>query len=93
MKSEEENMTYYQQHVSLAQIQPHKMIINQNNHEALYCETSTLHSSKHGRDQKAGDPRLQTSQTEPPPVTPKKLKILTDTHQKLFFFLKKQNNI
>lgn len=67
MKSEEENMTYYQQHVSLAQIQPHKMIINRNNHEALYCETSTLHSSKHGRDQRRRPETPGSKPTKPNP--------------------------
>lgn len=68
MKSEEENMTYYQQHVSLAQIQPHKMIINRNNHEVLYCETSTLHSSKHGRDQRRRRETPGSKPTKPAPA-------------------------
>lgn len=65
MKSEEENMTSYQQHVSLAQIQPQKMIINRNNHEALRCETSTLHSSEHGRDRRRSRATNQTSACDP----------------------------
>lgn len=36
------NMNYYQQHVSLGQIHARKIIVNWINHKPLDCETSTL---------------------------------------------------